>query len=69
MKTKNLDNFVGRHFAERNVFYNNFFNKNFGGAQFPGHREQNLCSVIFFVFNLSPYKWKTDEETTEKYLI
>ena len=48
MKTKKLDNFVRRHYAERKVFYNKPLNKIFGGAQFPGHREQNQCSVIYF---------------------
>ena len=54
MKTKKLDNSVRRHFAEHKVFYNKRLNKNFGGAQYPGHRDQNLCSVIYFVLNLSP---------------
>ena len=35
-------------------------NKNTTGAQFLGHREQHVCSVIFFVFNLSPSNWKID---------
>ena len=69
MKIKKLDNFVRRHFAERKVFYNRTLNKNFGGAQFYGsQRTKSMFSHIFF-FNLSPYKWKTDKETTEKYLI
>ena len=48
MKTKKLDFSVRRHFIERKVFNKKPLNKNFGGAQFPGHREQNLCSVIYF---------------------
>ena len=42
MKTKKLDNSVKRQFAERKVFYKKHLNKNFGGAEFPGYREQNL---------------------------
>ena len=69
MKKKKLDKSVSRHFAERKVFYKEPLNKILGAAHFPGHREQNLFRVIFFVFHLSPYKWKTDEETTDKHLI
>ena len=65
MKRKKLDNSVRKHFNERKVFYNKPLNKNFGGSQFPGQREQNVQSYIF-VFNLSPYKWKTDEKTTKR---
>ena len=44
-------------------------NKNTTGTQFLGHREQHVYSVIFFVFNFSPSNWKTDQKTTDNYLI
>ena len=65
LKMKKLDKSVRIHIAERKVFDKEALNKILGAAQFPGHREQNLFPVIFFVFNLSPYKRKTDEKTTE----
>ena len=55
MKTKKLDNFVRRHFAERKVFYNRTLNKNFGGAQFHGsQRTKSMLSQIFLSLTYHP---------------
>ena len=48
MKTKKLDKSVSRHFAERKVFYKKPLTKILEQQYFPGHREQNLRSVIYF---------------------
>ena len=55
MKMKKLDNFVRRHFTERNVFYNRNPNKNFGGAQFYGsERTKSMFSHIFLSLTYHP---------------
>ena len=69
MKTEKLDNSVSRHFDERKVFFNKPLNKKFGGAQFPVTENKIYVKSYIFVFILSLYNWKTDEKTTDKYII
>ena len=54
MKTKKLENSV-KYLKNRYLM----------GAKFPSLREHNLCQSNFFVFNLSPYKWKTADKITD----
>ena len=57
MKTKKLDDFVSRQFAECKVFYNRILNKNFGGAQFYGsQRTKSMFSHIFLSLTYHPTK-------------
>ena len=60
MKTKKLDKSVSRHFAELKVFYKKLLTKSLEQHNFRGTENKTYVQSYIFVFNLSPYKWKTD---------